>query len=133
MSEIKIGEYVRTREGYLGKLIAINEQDYNYLVVDTTREIRSDEYPATYLYLKNEDIVKHSKNIIDLIEVGDIIEVQTGLYNKYKTIIQDEDTLISMQESLKKFLTIKVIVTHQQFEQIKYIVEENNKSSKTNR
>ncbi len=125
MSEIKIGEYVRTREGYLGKLIAINEQDYNYLVVDTTREIRSDEYPATYLYLKNENIVKHSKNIIDLIEVGDIIEVQTGLYNKYKTIIQDEDTLISMQESLKKFLTIKVIVTHQQFEQIKYIVEEN--------
>jgi len=30
-----------------------------------------------------------------------------------------------MQESLKKFLTIKVIVTHQQFEQIKYIVDEN--------
>lgn len=56
MIKIEINEYVRTKEGYLGMLIAINKQDYNYLVVDTSIEVRKDEYPSTYLYLKQENI-----------------------------------------------------------------------------
>lgn len=73
MSKIEVGEYVRTKEGYLGILIAINKQDYNYLVVDTSIEVRKDGYPSTYLYLKKENIKKHSNQLIDLIEVGDIV------------------------------------------------------------
>ena len=73
MEEIKVGEYVRTKEGYLGILIAINKQDYNYLVVDTSIEVRKDGYTSTYLYLKKGNIKKHSKQLIDLIEVGDIV------------------------------------------------------------
>lgn len=73
MSKIEVGEYVRTKEGYLGILIAINKQDYNYLVVDTSIEVRKDGYPSTYLYLKKENIKKHSEQLIDLIEVGDYV------------------------------------------------------------
>lgn len=74
MSKIEVGEYVRTKEGYLGILIAINKQDYNYLVVDTSIEVRKDGYPSTYLYLKKENIKKYSKQLIDLIEVKDVIK-----------------------------------------------------------
>lgn len=80
MSEIEVGEYVRTKEGYLGILIAINKQDYNYLVVDTSIEVRKDGYPSTYLYLKKENIKKYSKQLIDLIEQRDIVEDEYGKY-----------------------------------------------------
>lgn len=80
MSKIEVGEYVRTKEGYLGILIAINKQDYNYLVVDTSIEVRKDEYPSTYLYLKKENIKNHSKQLIDLIEQRDIVEDEYGKY-----------------------------------------------------
>lgn len=80
MSEIEVGEYVRTKEGNLGILIAINKQDYNYLVVDTSIEVRKDGYPSTYLYLKKENIKKYSKQLIDLIEQRDIVEDEYGKY-----------------------------------------------------
>lgn len=80
MSKIEVGEYVRTKEGYLGILIAINKQDYNYLVVDTSIEVRKDGYPSTYLYLKKENIKKYSKQLIDLIEQRDIVEDEYGKY-----------------------------------------------------
>lgn len=124
--EIKIGEYVRTREGYLGKLIAINEQDYNYLVVNTTREIRNDGFPATYLYLKNEDIVKHSKKIIDLITEGDILKVYLPI--RQKTIIVKVDEYFEDSMILKgiqnKNVFLKAIVTHEQIENIEYKIQE---------
>ena len=53
--EIKVGEYVRTKDGRIGKLI--ESQVY---------EMENGQY-IEFL----EDIKVHSKNIIDLIEVGD--------------------------------------------------------------
>ena len=74
MSEIEVGEYVRTYEGFIGILKQINKENYNYLTIDVQNEVRRDGYhPLNYLYLKNEDIRKYSKNIIDLIEVGDYV------------------------------------------------------------
>lgn len=125
---IEIEDYVRTREGYLGKLIAINEQDYNYLVVDTTRKIRNDGFPATYLYLKNEDIVKHSKNIIDLIEKDDIV-------NGYRVIelirLNSEEISVCVYKNkeymhceILKEKDIKTILTKERYESNCYEVEE---------
>lgn len=82
-------------------------------------------YVDTFLSFTNVYITKHSENIIDLIEVGDyvngelisnvdkvdnmnIIEWSNG--DIYKTDIQND-----------KF--IKSIVTHEQFNSIKYEVE----------
>lgn len=116
MKKIEVGEYVRTKEGYLGILIAINKQDYNYLVVDTSIEVRKDGYPSTYLYLKKENIKKHSKQLIDLIEVGDVLEIRTGLYNSFKYFVENEDNLLLLKEQVKEFWDISIILTKEQFE-----------------
>ena len=65
MEDIKIGEYVRTIEGYIAKCINSNEYA---LVFDNT--IRT-SYGDPWKYLLPEDtnrIKAHSFNIIDIIE-----------------------------------------------------------------
>lgn len=118
MEDIEIGEYVRTKDGYLGKLIAINKQDYNYLVVDISKNIRNDEYPATYLYLKNENIAKHSKNIIDLIENGDYLNGY--LLRKINGELCNFDLNEMEWTPLKNIDIFESLVTHEQFESIEY-------------
>ena len=59
--KLNVGDYVRTKEGNIGKIIDINKSNYNYLQVEHN------------LFLKNENILKSSSNIIDLIEVGDYV------------------------------------------------------------
>ena len=57
MSEtLKFNEYCRTKLGEIFKVVRINELD---------RNIVYDKYGASYY---RENITKHSKNIIDLIE-----------------------------------------------------------------
>ena len=61
MSEIKVGEYVRTFNGLIGQVVQIT--DYGYAI----RIYNGAEYVVRAV------IKKHSKNIIDLIEPGDIV------------------------------------------------------------
>ncbi len=63
--EIEEGEYVRTYEGEIFKV-----QNYN-----DNKEIEyfQNEFNE---YRDKNIITKHSKNIIDLIEVGDILEIE---------------------------------------------------------
>ena len=109
--KLNVGDYVRTKEGNIGKIIDINKSNYNYLQVEHN------------LFLKNENILKSSSNIIDLIEVGDYVngcwvnEIKDGKpyhedYNDpyYSYYIENED--------------IKTVVTHEQFENISYKVGE---------
>ena len=58
--EIEVGEYIRTKNGKIDKVINNNCYMPQYI-----------ECEKSLLY--KEDIVNHSKNIIDLIEVGDIV------------------------------------------------------------
>lgn len=124
MEKIEVGEYGRTN---LGKIFIFAWLSYSNGEKDKSKVLlgngKNFNYSNFYYFDKGEEIVKHSKNIIDLIEVGDIIEIQTGLYNKYKIIIEGEDTLISIKESLKNW-TIKSILTKEQFEQNCYRLEE---------
>ena len=69
MEEIKVGDYVRVN-GIIGKV----EQIGNSLFWI--------ENGSSYS-LDNKK-VKHSKNIIDLIEVGDIVEYQVNSLSKLK-------------------------------------------------
>ncbi len=64
MEEIKVGEYVRTKEGYIDKIVIAENEDDMY----------AGESNPQYLDYTSEDIVKHSKNIIDLIEVRRLCE-----------------------------------------------------------
>lgn len=68
---IEVGEYVRTKNGKIDKVI--NNNYYMPQYIECKKGI-----------VNKENIVKHSKNIIDLIEVGDLIN-KSEVYELGKT------------------------------------------------
>lgn len=66
--EIEVGEWIRSKDGFIGKVQKINYDNMeksNYYICEKDNVMASN-------YLEN--IAKHSKNIIDLIEVKDVIK-----------------------------------------------------------
>ena len=105
--EIEVGDYVRTQGGYIYK--ALGEQLYLDNIGETVNFI--------------EEIVKHSKNIIDLVEVGDMVHIKDVLHEDI-TYIWSEDYLKALKEDIQNGIKLVSIVTHEQFESIEYKVEE---------
>lgn len=101
MGEIEVNEYVRTKEGKIYQYI--RDLDELYFV--------GKDYFEPYL----EDIVNHSKQLIDLIEVGDIVRIRTGLYSSFMEFIDNEECLLILKEQVKKFWTIEEILTKEQY------------------
>lgn len=115
---MEVGEYVRTQNGRIGRVIKI------WVWEETSKRKKQTHYlidwggKASYIsILKN---LKHSKNIIDLIElydyvnnflVFDIITYENG----DKKIQLSTGVLIGNNK-------IENVVTHEQFESIKYEV-----------
>lgn len=123
MEEIKIGEYVRNKKGYIGKVIKIRKRIETY---KNDREAYLVDWcgkRATYISQIKD--IKHSSNPIDLIEVGDYV-------NGYKvraTYLDGARHYIKLESKDEKGTRvydedIKSIVTHEQFAQIEYKVEE---------
>ena len=112
---IKVGEYVRTKDKIL-KVDSFEKDNRNIeCVCFTTGEIYT-------LELLNKIIVNHSKNIIDLIEVGDIVHIKDVLYQDI-VHIWSEDYLKALKEDLNNGIKVVEILTHEQFEQNCYTVE----------
>ena len=115
--KIEVGEYIRTKKGSIGKF-KFDGAD-NELVYFKNNK-------GTTCVTKNE-IVKHSKNIIDLIENGDYV-------NGYRVInvingeccpsgkCVDIDSSIQSSECTFWESDIKSIVTKEQFERRMYVV-----------
>lgn len=73
MKEIKVGEYGRTNKGKIfifAWLENSDEKRYTNKVLLGNGKIFENKF---YYFDDGEEIVKHSKNIIDLIEVGDYV------------------------------------------------------------
>lgn len=111
MDKIEINEYVRTNTGYILKYSEEHEKDYvdNFLSCP---------------YIMPERIVKHSKNLIDLIEPGDVVEVLdidwVRIFN-----IDNEDILEDFKEEIaEKNWKLLAILTKEMYEQNCYVVEE---------
>ena len=98
---IKVGEYVRTKNGYIGNVVNINE------FRPPEAEICVDMNFSDYVFVGEEDIKAHSKNIIDLIEIGDIVRIDNKLYN-----IQNIEELKEIDNR-----RIEEILTHELYEQ----------------
>nr|DAY80357.1 MAG TPA: hypothetical protein [Caudoviricetes sp.] len=65
---------MRTEEGYIGILIEYIPNALNYLKIDVGKEIRRDNGMSdNYIYTRYGFQLKHSKQLIDLIEVGDFV------------------------------------------------------------
>ena len=100
--EIEVGEYYRTKNGEILKIVDLDE--YSFLV-------------DKFYY----QIVKHSKNIIDLLEAGDYV-------NGYRVEnVSVETNEVLLDHNGFGWRTLKngdEIVTHEQFASIEYKVEE---------
>lgn len=120
MNEIKVGEYVRTKDGYIRKVIQVNEKGsyegicYGAVNVDIKYKGSSG--------ISAKKIKSHSPNPPELVEVGDYVngfEVTDIDYSSFK---RTGKIYFSLGEYEICGDEIESIVTHEQFESMKYIV-----------
>ena len=114
MGKIEVGEYVRTKEGKIYQYI--RNLDELYFV--------GKDYFEPYL----EDIVNHSKQLIDLIEVGDIVNGCSVVEFGYECVNGNKEKSILVEGKYTKVnyallnWDIETILTHEQYEQNSYKV-----------
>lgn len=106
--EIKIGEYIRTKNGNIDKAINLNY------------------YMPVYLECENEiylldSVVKHSRQLIDLVEVRDIVEIFDVLHEDI-IYIWSEEILKALKEDIENGIQIRRILTQEQFSENCYKV-----------
>lgn len=116
MSNIEVGEYIRTEDGFLTKYI----RD----LVFNTIEVEND---GKHHIIAMTNIKNHSKNIIDLIEIGDyvnghlVINIETDKNNKRITITENKYFDKYYEDGIAK---IETIVTKEMFKEMEYRVDE---------
>lgn len=119
MEEIKVGEYVRDKDGnigkYLGNVKALNRNCY--------------KVGCMLMKYKLENIVNHSKNKIDLIKAGDYVNGRLVLQVDYKNknvclLIPLTDTQANTNIMWYGYEDIKTIVTKEQFASLEYKIKE---------
>lgn len=128
---IEVGEYGRTNKGKIfifSWVVDDKGQKVNYILKFVNGG------PVKYYLEKGEEIVNHSKNIIDLIEVGDYVngsklisidyaEDEFGNCDKLHFYYHFEDEEKDVNEYYEK-LNIKGILTKEQFASMEYKVKE---------
>ena len=129
---MKVGDYVRTDNGYVGKIIEIEyitpvnaENRYIYrLDMDTLQ------------WFEESNFIKSSPNIIDLIEVGDyvngfrvndssygliIIAPTTDIWEMNSTKDEFKNNNLFVEKIYKlEDIEIKSVITKEQFESMEY-------------
>lgn len=126
---IEIGEYGRTN---LGKIFVFAWLEYEQGKIDKRKVLLGNEKTFKndfYYFEKNETIVKHSKNIIDLIEKNDYVNGRLVLEVDYKNkniclLIPFTDTKANTNIMWYGYENIKSIVTKEQFSNVEYKVGE---------
>lgn len=113
MEEIKVGEYVRTEHGNIFKVSKTTDFGVNNVFPHDENGI-----------MIVTQITKYSPNIIDLIEEGDYINgCEVTQVTSTQLIVRDENGL-SMWKKKDVEKHIKHIVTHEQYNSIKYVIGE---------
>ena len=107
--ELNIGDYVRTKHYGICKITDIYNEELIELDKISVFGFKGVSYSI-------ENIIKSSPNIIDLIQLGDILEVKDMLGNISKVEVDENFKLLSG--------TIVAITTHEQYEANKYKIGE---------
>ena len=119
--EIEVGEWIRSKDGFIGKVQKINYDNMeksNYYICEKDNVMASN-------YLEN--IAKHSKQLIDLIEQRDIVEDKYNTYEVafiagnriYCNDYNYDDSLIVLEEK-----DIETILTKESYMANCYKIEE---------
>ena len=118
---MKVGDYVRTKNGLIRKIVEIDKLIY----ID--KDYISDE-PEYHNSLIEEDVIKSSPNLIDLIEVGDYVNGKKVIDKQYHYTDEDsrdigEWCIFYENVALGDYqYDIKSIVTKEQFSSMEYKV-----------
>lgn len=129
MEEIKVNDFVRTKQGYIAKCVEVDEDGDYYTFDEFVQENYGDKYSSLY-GRKLEDIVKHSLNIKDLIRVGDIIIYTINCKIADIDIVKEHTDARTLKKTLRVGLwsleqvNIKHILTKERFESESYRLEE---------
>ena len=118
--DIEVGDYVRTNDGRIFRVYKIDNKNFKYTLY-------SDEFTRPINY----KVTKHSKNIIDLIEVGDFV-------NGYRVLEMfkfqnDKYAFTTCKSDFKSICRIwseediETILTKEQYSQNCYTVEREEK------
>lgn len=105
---IEVGDLIRTRSGKFDKVI--NNNYYMPQYIECEKGI-----------VDKENIVKHSKNIVGLVEIGDFVngELVDFITSKGDILIRDKINFFN------KYNKIKTILTKEQYMQNCYEIPEN--------
>ena len=124
MPEIEIEEYVRNESGYIHKVDSFDKLTNFFKDEDSKLKewVGEDVWGNTIA----EKIVKHSKNIIALIEIGDYVNGHLIVNEIYGE--DDNELYFEIEGGFNKAKyigekDIKSIVTKEQFKSIEYKVE----------
>ena len=128
--ELNVGDYVRTKNGIIGKIQSKNYIGYSDWIIDNLYYNFDEIIDDWTCGIKEYDVIKSSSNIIDLIEVGDYVNgkkvTKINLdrnIDKRKRILC-EDLHFDYLDEMYINEDIKSIVTKEQFESMEYKIGE---------
>lgn len=127
MKELKVGMYVRTKEGRIDKIEEILDEEKT----GSSRIIRTVGSEKDYFFGYEEwtdlfppcHFIKASENIIDLIEEGDYVNETKVTDTMIK--MRDEQGIFGIPDHYKMFIDeihIESVVTKEKFNSVKYEV-----------
>ena len=118
--EIRVGEYIRTLDG-IKKIVKINEGKLStyygkYIVFPEYKNSKS-------INVKN--IIKHSFNIIDLIEEDDYVNGMRVSYVRFPNDSYEPTEIYVLDKDINFIFAsdIESVVTHEQMEAMEYEVK----------
>ena len=123
--ELKECMYIRTKDGFIDKVI----NDYKGCC--NSPNCNCKHVSCEHNYYDEENIIKPSDDITDLIKAGDVIETPKGIfqvgYIENNVIYTDDSKVIACLRNDEHLCfennTIKSIVTKEMFNSVKYEVE----------
>ena len=131
--KIKVEEYVRTKDGVIFKILTKDKSDFGnhyYGITDNENYSNYTYGKGSHNDIKNK-ILKHSFNIIDLIESIDILVfkikgcdfISRGIVYEEYDASKGEFYYIVNGHRLEEIQIIKIL-THEQYERDCFVVEE---------
>ena len=132
-SLLKVGDYVRTKNGLIAKYIGYDNEVKWHLFDGKIQwyyeYYRDDIDDDDWEEFKKEDVIKSSPNIIDLIKPGDYVNGSKVIRIEESSYVEDNKKLMVTCEGSDNYNSyfeeeIKLIVTKEQFENMKYNVKE---------
>ena len=126
--KLEVGQFARLKSGYICKIININD----YREPNMKYGVEAN-YLKDVMFIGDDDVVKASYNIIDILEVGDyvngskVIDISIIGKDKEKWVwveqMEDNDNKYGDDYVGYNNEQIKSIVTKEQFEQMAYKVD----------